>query len=73
MREKPVVAVILSALFFGLSAPLCKLLLKGLSPVVLAGFLYLGAFFALVLYSIARRSRTAGKAPRIPPGPSTRP
>jgi len=40
MRERPIVAVILSALFFGLSAPFCKLLLKGLSPVVLAGFLY---------------------------------
>lgn len=63
MREKPVVAVILSALFFGLSAPLCKLLLKGLSPVVLAGFLYLGAFFALVLYSSVRGSRTRKNAP----------
>jgi drug/metabolite transporter (DMT)-like permease len=63
MRERPVVAVILSALFFGLSAPLCKLLLKGLSPVVLAGFLYLGAFFALVLYSSARRSRRRKSAP----------
>jgi drug/metabolite transporter (DMT)-like permease len=63
MRERPVVAVILSALFFGLSAPLCKLLLKGLSPVVLAGFLYLGVFFALVLYSSARGSRTRKNAP----------
>jgi drug/metabolite transporter (DMT)-like permease len=63
MRERPVVAVILSALFFGLSAPLCKLLLKGLSPVVLAGFLYLGAFFALVLYSSARGSRSRKNAP----------
>jgi len=67
MREKPVFAVILSALFFGLSAPLCKLLLKGLSPVVLAGFLYLGAFFALVLYSIARRSRSKKSAPHSAP------
>jgi len=63
MHERPVVAVILSALFFGLSAPLCKLLLKGLSPVVLAGFLYLGAFFALVLYSTVRVLRKRKNAP----------
>ena len=63
MYERPVVAVILSALFFGLSAPLCKLLLKGLSPVVLAGFLYLGAFLALVLYSSVRASRKRKNAP----------
>jgi drug/metabolite transporter (DMT)-like permease len=36
MREQPVVAMVFSAIFFGLSTPLCKLLLKGLSPAVLA-------------------------------------
>lgn len=63
MSNRPIVAAILSALLFGLSAPLCKLLLKGLSPVVLAGFLYLGAFIALILYSGHRRLRTGENGP----------
>jgi drug/metabolite transporter (DMT)-like permease len=43
-----------AAVSFGLSAPLAKLLLGGLSPVVLAGLLYLGAAAGLWLHRAIR-------------------
>ena len=39
----------LAAVLFGMSAPLAKLLLEGVDPIVLAGLLYLGAGCALGL------------------------
>ena len=39
----------LAAILFGISAPLAKLLLEGVDPIVLAGLLYLGAGIALGL------------------------
>ncbi|MHB8094687.1 MAG: DMT family transporter [Candidatus Aminicenantales bacterium] len=54
MNRRPVVSVLLSALFFGLSAPFSKILLQFLSPIVLAGLLYIGAFASLFLHSIVR-------------------
>lgn len=39
----------LAAILFGASAPLAKLLLEGVDPIVLAGLLYLGAGIALGL------------------------
>lgn len=44
--------VVASATLFGLSAPFAKLLLGEISPVALAGLLYLGAFLGLSLYSL---------------------
>ena len=55
MNPRSFVPIILSALAFGLSAPLAKLLLKDIPPISLAGLLYLGAFFGLTLYSAAPR------------------
>jgi drug/metabolite transporter (DMT)-like permease len=47
----------MSAFLFGLSTPLAKLLLGDIPPVALAGFLYLGAFLGLIVYSgISRRT-----------------
>jgi len=40
---------------FGISPPVAKLLVKNIPPVALAGFLYLGAFIGLSLYSIIRK------------------
>ncbi|MFC2083179.1 DMT family transporter [Candidatus Bipolaricaulota bacterium] len=46
---------ILAAVLFGISAPLSKLLLDGVDPIVLAGLLYLGAGFSLgVLFLLSR-------------------
>lgn len=52
MDKKPILYILISASLFGLSSPLAKLLLKDVSPVTLAGLLYLGAFLGLFLYSI---------------------
>ena len=42
-----------SAILFGLSAPVAKLLLPGASPWLLAGLLYLGAGLGLSLIRLA--------------------
>jgi drug/metabolite transporter (DMT)-like permease len=55
--------VIASAVLFGLSAPLSKLLVRGIAPVALAGLLYGGAFLGLSLYVLGKRWSGPGKAP----------
>jgi len=40
---KPIIQALLAAALFGASAPLSKLLLGGIDPITLAGFLYLGS------------------------------
>lgn len=50
-----------AAALFGLSAPISKLLLGGLSPVLLAGLLYLGAAVGLWTHHLVRpRTKEAG-------------
>lgn len=44
-----------AAALFGVSAPLAKILLDGVGPVLLAGLLYLGAASGLLLYRAVRR------------------
>jgi drug/metabolite transporter (DMT)-like permease len=53
---------LLAAVSFGISAPLAKRLLDDVSPQMLAGLLYLGAFLALSL--AGRRSRTEARLRR---------
>lgn len=55
MSVRPLLQVLLSAALFGLSAPLSKLLLRNIDPLVLAGLLYLGAFIGLSVPSAIRR------------------
>lgn len=47
---------ILAAVLFGISAPLSKLLLEGVDPILLAGLLYLGAGASLGLLLLLRRA-----------------
>lgn len=56
MNKQPLAYIVLSAALFGISPPLAKLLIKNIPPVALAGFLYLGAFMGLSVYSISSRS-----------------
>ncbi len=49
---------LLAAALFGVSAPISKRLLGGVSPQVLAGLLYLGAGLALTLYRALRPATT---------------
>ena len=71
MNVRPLVAVLASAVLFGASMPLAKLLLGGIPPVALAGLLYAGAFLGLAVYrgmaGCARRwSRSLGSAGEAP-------
>ena len=58
MNKKPILYILISASLFGLSSPLAKLLLKDISPITLAGLLYLGAFLGLFLYSLVIKKST---------------
>jgi drug/metabolite transporter (DMT)-like permease len=58
----PILYALIAALGFGLSAPLAKLLLDAVSPLFLAGLLYLGAGLFLGLARVVwRRRPTAGR------------
>ncbi len=49
-------AAIFSALLFGASTPLAKILLASVSPWMLAALLYLGSGLGLSVYRLLRRS-----------------
>lgn len=71
MNVRPLVAVLASAVLFGASTPLAKLLLGGIPPVALAGLLYAGAFLGLAVYRGATGcarcwSRSQGRAGEAP-------
>jgi drug/metabolite transporter (DMT)-like permease len=51
---------LVSAVLFGVSAPLAKLLLGEVSPWLLAGLLYLGSGIGLAVVRLFRRSNEAG-------------
>jgi drug/metabolite transporter (DMT)-like permease len=53
-----VVAALAAAILFGLSTPLAKVLLGGLSPWMLAGLLYLGSGVILAAWRLARGQRS---------------
>ena len=59
-----VLAALLSAALFGISAPLSKLLLGQISPWLLAGLLYLGSGIGLALARLIHRSNEAGLSRR---------
>jgi len=50
-----ILQALLAALFFGASAPISKLLLGDVSPVLMAAFLYLGSGTGIALVKIAQR------------------
>lgn len=51
-----------AAFFFGISAPFSKLLLGSVSPLMLAGLLYLGSFAGLTLVSMLRRASSSASS-----------
>ncbi len=56
---------ILAAVLFGISAPLSKLLLEGIDPIILAGLLYLGAGSAMGLLLASGKLRKVESEARI--------
>src|ERR1700692_1370999 len=60
VRPAGVGFAVLAAVLFGGSAPFAKLLLGGISPVLLAGLLYLGSGLGLtILYFMQRKGDEA--------------
>jgi len=60
MTLSPLASVALSAVLFGMSTPLAKLLLGGVHPVALAGLLYAGVFLGLGACRLAGRLARRG-------------
>jgi len=65
--RSPFAFIMISALLFGISTPLAKLLLRDIPAVALAGLLYIGAFLGLSLYSVVRAKMSGSdiKAPSL--------
>jgi len=55
-RDPAIVLALLSALLFGISTPLVKLLLEQVSPWMLAGVMYLGSGIGLAAWRLLRRA-----------------
>jgi len=56
MDTKPLFLILVSAALFGVSTPLAKVLLENIDPIVLAGYLYLGAFIGLAIFTALRHA-----------------
>ncbi len=67
MNRDSITYIILSAFLFGISTPFAKLLVKEQPPIVLAGLLYLGAFFGLSLYLFKKNKITIKQDEKSPP------
>lgn len=70
MSIRSALPALAAALLFGASTPLAKLLVGNMSPLLLAGLLYLGSGFGLGLLLLTRCARDpqASRHMRIPPG-----
>ncbi|WP_456473688.1 EamA family transporter [Candidatus Pyrohabitans sp.] len=55
MNSRALVYIIFSAVLFGITPPVAKILVRDIPPVALAGFLYLGAFLGLCLFLAGER------------------
>ncbi len=56
-RNRAIIQAILAAALYALSAPFAKILLKEMSPMIMAGFLYLGAGLGMLLVGLIRKTR----------------
>jgi len=61
MNTLPLLFAILSAVLFGASTPLAKLLLGEIHPIALAGLLYTGVFLGLGAYTLVTRGLTGAR------------
>ena len=63
LTERGIVAALGAALLFGAGTPLAKLLLRDISPWLMAALLYLGSGVGLGIYRLVRRSPPVRLAP----------
>ena len=59
--NKAVFYAVLAAALYALNAPVSKLLLQNVPPLMMAGFLYLGAGIGMVLMGLVRSKTERGK------------
>src|SRR5437868_14748681 len=59
MRRRAIAYALLSAILFGASTPLAKLLVGSVAPLALAGVLYLGSGIGLAGWLAMRKARTS--------------
>ena len=72
MDRRPIVAILASAVLFGVSPPLAKLLLRDADPLVLAGLLYAGAGIGLSFFVRLKGLGRASSSPAAAYAPLTR-
>src|SRR5437868_13865667 len=68
MRRRAIAYALLSAVLFGASTPLAKLLVGAMTPLVLAGVLYLGSGIGLGVWLALRRVMRPERAARLARG-----
>ena len=68
MRRRAIAYALLSAALFGASTPLAKLLVGAMTPLVLAGVLYLGSGIGLAAWLALRRLFRPERAPQLARG-----
>ena len=61
-NRRGVAYAIISAMLFGASTPLCKIIMADAHPVQMAGMLYLGSSIALGLFILLRSIRPSGSS-----------
>ena len=60
LTRKGIVLAILAAALYALNSPLSKLLLSYMPPMLMAGFLYIGAGAGMAVIALVRRCRGIG-------------
>ncbi len=64
MKFSPYLYVLIAAVLFGINAPLSKLLLKEINPLILAGLLYIGSGLGFLIYQlIQHKGHLSNEAP----------
>lgn len=64
-QKRAIACAVLAAVFYALNAPMSKLLLKDVSPTMMAAFLYLGAGVGMTLLLTSGRSRDNARERRL--------
>ena len=65
MRKLPIIYAILAAVCYGISAPVSKLLLEDVPPILMASLLYLGAGLGMIVVTLFQKRETAEKEAAI--------
>lgn len=65
MKKTSIIYAILAAVCYGISTPVAKILLKDISPTLMASMLYLGAGVGMIVVRLFQKKRTQEKEAQI--------